>query len=118
MGILPIRKGYWGNRIGIPHTILSKVSGKCASLNVRFFPAPRGACIVAATSPKKVLKISGVTDVYSQSSGYTSTLYNFVRATYDALKSSYGTLTPDLWIYNKKYVSPCHEWSNFASSKI
>merc|ERR1712063_105918 len=32
--VVPIRKGYWGNKIGAPHTIPSKVTGKCGSVSV------------------------------------------------------------------------------------
>ncbi|KAL0676156.1 hypothetical protein Bca4012_004137 [Brassica carinata] len=39
---------YWGNKIGKPHTVPCKVTGKCGFVTVRMVPAPRGAGIVAA----------------------------------------------------------------------
>ena len=35
----------------------TKVTGKCGSVTVRLIPAPRGAGIVAARVPKKVLQM-------------------------------------------------------------
>merc|ERR1712000_143685 len=52
LSVVPIRKGYWGNKIGAPHTIPSKVTGKCGSVSVRLVPAPRGTGVVAARAPK------------------------------------------------------------------
>merc|ERR1711987_1085 len=43
MNIVPVRRGYWGNKIGKPHSIPAKVTGKCGSVLVRLIPAPRGA---------------------------------------------------------------------------
>jgi len=52
LSIVPIRKGYWGNKIGAPHTIPCKVTVKCGSVTVRLVPAPRGTGVVAARAPK------------------------------------------------------------------
>merc|ERR1712107_55678 len=43
LSVVPVRKGYWGNKIGASHTIPSKVTGKCGSVSVRLVPAPRGS---------------------------------------------------------------------------
>ncbi|KAL1374577.1 hypothetical protein pipiens_018013 [Culex pipiens pipiens] len=29
LSVMPVRRGYWGNKIGKPHTVLCKVFGKC-----------------------------------------------------------------------------------------
>merc|ERR1712170_34362 len=39
MNIVPVRRGYWGNKIGKPHSISAKVTGKCGSVLVRLVPA-------------------------------------------------------------------------------
>eukprot|EP00971_Amphidinium_carterae_P129465 2564165-Amphidinium_carterae.1 len=44
------RRGYWGNRIGFPHTVPMKVHGKCGSVRVRLIPAPRGTGVTAERS--------------------------------------------------------------------
>lgn len=69
-----VRRGYWGNKIGKPHTIYTKVTGKCGSVSIRLVPAPKGAGIVAARTPKKVLQMAGISDVYTSSTGSTKTL--------------------------------------------
>ncbi|XP_058205835.1 small ribosomal subunit protein uS5x-like isoform X2 [Rhododendron vialii] len=79
LSVVPVRRGYWGNKIGKPHTVPCKVTGKCGSVTVRMVPAPRGAGIVAARVPKKVLQFAGIEDVFTSSRGSTKTLGNFVK---------------------------------------
>jgi len=97
LNLVPIRRGYWGNKIGKPHTVPVKVTGKCGSVRMRLVPAPRGTGLVAAGAPKKVLQLAGIQDIYSQSRGNTKTRGNFLKATYDALTETYKYLTPDFW---------------------
>ncbi len=54
MSMVPVRRGYWGNKIGKVHTVPTKITGKCGSVSIRLVPAPRGAGVVAARVPKKV----------------------------------------------------------------
>lgn len=51
MQVIPIRRGYWGNKIGKPHTVPAKMTGKCGSVTVRLIPAPRGAGVLSACLP-------------------------------------------------------------------
>jgi len=97
LNLVPVRRGYWGNKIGKPHTVPTKVTGKCGSCRVRLVPAPRGTGIVAAGAPKKVLQLAGIQDCYTSSKGNTKTRGNFLKATYDALSETYKYLTPDFW---------------------
>merc|ERR1719335_1617775 len=48
LNLIPVRRGYWGNKIGQPHTVPMKVTGKCGSVSVRLIPAPRGSGIVGS----------------------------------------------------------------------
>ena len=97
INIIPVRRGYWGSRIGGVHTIPAKVKGKCGSCSVRMIPAPRGTGIVAAKVAKKIITFSGIEDVYTSCIGQTRTRENYSRATFVALKKTYALLTPDLW---------------------
>ena len=97
LNIVPVRRGYWGGKIGEPHTLATKVTGKCGSVRVRLIPAPIGNGIVGAPPTKKLLGFAGVEDIFSQSTGSTDTMENFVRAIYDALYKSYKYLSPELW---------------------
>lgn len=112
---VPVRRGYWGNKIGKPHTIYTKVTGKCGSVSIRLVPAPKGAGIVAAKTPKKVLQMAGISDVYTCSTGSTKTLGNFVKATFFALSKTYGFLTPDLWFETKFAKTPMQEFTDFLA---
>ena len=97
LNLIPVRRGYWGNKIGKPHTVPTKVTGKCGSVRVRLIPAPRGTGIVAAGAPKKVLQLAGIQDCFTSCKGSTKTRGNFLKATYDALSETYKYLTPDFW---------------------
>lgn len=113
LAVIPVRRGYWGNRIGLPHTVPNKVTGKSGSVRVRLVPAPRGTGIVAARVPKKVLQMAGIEDVFTSSRGSTKTLGNFVKATFDAVSNLYGYLTPDLWKEYKLTKTPYQEHTDF-----
>ena len=63
----------------------------------RLIPAPKGTGIIGAPPTKKLLGFAGVEDIFSQSTGSTDTMENFVRAIYDALYKSYKYLSPELW---------------------
>jgi small subunit ribosomal protein S2e len=116
--VIPVRRGYWGNRIGLPHTVPIKSTGKSGSVVLRLVPAPRGTGIVAARAPKKILQMAGVEDVFTSAKGQTSTLGNFVFATFAALKSTYGFLTPNLWKQDRLGKTPYQEHSAWlANSK-
>ena len=77
LSIVPVRRGFWGNKIGKPHTVPTKVTGKCGSIWVRLIPAPRGTGIVSAPVPKKLLQMAGIEDCYTSARGSTGTLGNF-----------------------------------------
>jgi small subunit ribosomal protein S2e len=111
MSVVPVRRGYWGNKIGKVHTVPIKSTGKCGSVTIRLIPAPRGAGIVAARTPKKVLQMAGIEDCYTCSRGSRKTLGNFVRATFYALASTYGFLSPDLWTETKYTKAPLQEFT-------
>ena len=97
LGLIPVRRGYWGNKLGHVHTVPGKVTGKCASVRVKLVPAPRGTGIVGAPVSKKMLTFAGIEDCYTQTTGHTRTAENFLKATYLALQQTYRYLTPDLW---------------------
>jgi small subunit ribosomal protein S2e len=109
LNVVPVRRGYWGNKLGKPHTVPTKITGKGGSVALRLVPAPKGAGIVAASTPKKVLAMAGIVDVYTASTGHTKTMGNFIKATFDALSRTYGFLTPDLWRETRFTKPPAQE---------
>lgn len=98
LALIPVRRGYWGNKLGSPHTVPMKVTAKCGSVMVRLIPAPRGTSIVGSPALKKLMNFAGVQDVFSCSSGHTRTKGNFIKATFEALKNTYTFITPELWV--------------------
>ncbi|XP_039030569.1 40S ribosomal protein S2-3-like [Hibiscus syriacus] len=109
LSVLPVRRGCWGNKIGKHHTVPCKVTGICGSVSVRMFPAPRGAWIVAAMVPKKVLQFAGIEDVFTSSRGSTKTVGSFVKTIFECLLKTYGFLTPDFWKETRFTRSPFQE---------
>lgn len=116
LAVVPLRRGYWGSNIGAPHTVPCKLTGKTGSVRVRLVPAPRGSGITAAVVPKRFLQYSGIEDVYTNTTGSTKTAGNFVMATFDAIRKSYGFLTPDLWKQTALLKVPQHEHAEFLST--
>ncbi|XP_043845550.1 40S ribosomal protein S2-like [Dromiciops gliroides] len=112
LSIIPVRHGYWGNKIGKPHTVPCKVTGLCGSVLVHLIPAPRGTGIVSAPVPKKILVMAGIDDCYTSAKGCTATLGNFAKATFDAIYKTYNYLTPDLWKETVFTKSPCQEFTD------
>ena len=110
LSIVPVRRGFWGNKIGKPHTVPCKVTGKCGSVWVRLIPAPRGTGIVSAPVPKKLLQMAGIDDC-----GSTGTLGNFAKVTYAAVAASYAYLTPDLRKETIFQKSPYQEFTDYLS---
>lgn len=104
--LVPVRRGYWGNKIGEVHTVPVKTTGKGGSVRFKLTPAPRGTGIVAAPIPKKILQFAGIDDVYTCSSGMTRTSENFIKATYASIAATYKYLTPDLWTKTEIVSSP------------
>merc|ERR1712021_72848 len=92
-----------------PHTVPTKVTGKCGSIWVRLIPAPRGTGIVSAPVPKKLLQMAGIEDCYTSARGSTGTLGNFAKA------KTYSYLTPDLWKETVFTKSPYQEFTDFLA---
>jgi len=110
LSLVPVRKGYWGLKIGPPHTLPCKITGKCGSTRIRLIPAPRGTGLVAAAATKKLLSLAGIIDIYCRCTGETRTTGNFVTACYLALRKSFKILTPDLWLNTKLEQNPLDKY--------
>jgi len=113
LNVVPVRRGHWGSKFGVAHTVPAKVTGKCGSVRFRIVPAPRGTGLVAARATKKVLNFAGIRDCYTSSRGNTRTLGNLVFAAYYALAATYEYLTPDLWAPTHFSLSPYQQFTDF-----
>jgi len=117
LSVIPIRRGYWGNKVGNVHTVPAKVTGRSGSVTLRLIPAPKGTGIVAGKAPKKVLQFAGIEDCFTKTKGHTSTLGNFIRACFNALSTTYSYLTPDLWREQHLTTHPYLQHSTFLAGK-
>ena len=70
------------------HSIPFKVTGKQGSVGVTLIPAPQGTGLVVGDELKKILKLAGIKDVYSRTSGKKRTTFNLVKACMKALEET------------------------------
>jgi small subunit ribosomal protein S2e len=117
LSILPVRRGYWGNKIGQPHTVPFTVTGRCGSVRMRLIPAPRGSGIVAGSVAKRLLALAGFEDLFTSSIGHTKTTANFLVATYKAIEATFEMLTPDQWENKELATHPFVEHSQWLGTQ-
>ncbi|MEM1686120.1 MAG: 30S ribosomal protein S5 [Acidilobaceae archaeon] len=100
LNIIPVRRGCgsWECTCGEPHSVPFTVRGKSGSVEIILKPAPKGTGLVVGDIAKVVLRLAGITDIWSYTRGETRTTYNFARATYNALRNTYSFITPLDWI--------------------
>jgi small subunit ribosomal protein S2e len=115
LNVSPVRRGYWGRKGGLPHTVPCKVTGKCGSVRVRLIPAPRGTGLVASPAGKKLMHMAGIQDCYTSCRGHSRTMGNFIKAIFFALKATYGYLSPELWAETNFIRSPFQEHTDFLA---
>jgi len=115
LAIVPVRRGYWGSKIGQPHTVPAKLTGKAGSVRVRLVPAPRGTGLVASKRVKSIITLAGINDVFTSTEGKTKSTGNFVVAAFNAMKRTYSYLDPTLWRETRLVKQPNQEFSEFLS---
>ncbi|MEA3414303.1 MAG: 30S ribosomal protein S5 [Nanoarchaeota archaeon] len=71
-----------------PHSIPFEVEGKSGSVRIKLIPAPQGTGLVVANELKKVMKMAGIKDIYSQTYGRVRTTFNLIKACMDALEKT------------------------------
>ncbi len=100
LNIVPVKRGCgsWECGCGRPHSVPFQVEGKCGGVKVVIVPGPRGLGLVAGEVAKVILGLAGVKDVWTRSYGSTRTVPSFAFAVFDALKKTYGLITPTDWV--------------------
>jgi small subunit ribosomal protein S5 len=93
LNIMKIRRGCgsWQCSCRQPHSIPFQVSGKCGSVIVKFMPAPRGTGLCAEKECAKILKLAGISDVWSKTYGQTESKINMINACMAALRKLVST---------------------------
>jgi len=79
--------GSWACDCKTPHSIPFKVQGKSGSVIFIMMPAPRGTKLKAEKKCQKILNLSGITDIYTDTRGNTATKLNLFKACFEALKA-------------------------------
>lgn len=72
----------------LKHSVPFVVKGKSGSVGIELIPAPQGTGLVCANEVKKILKLAGIQDVYSKTSGKVRTTFNLAKACIEALKET------------------------------
>jgi small subunit ribosomal protein S5 len=90
LNIIKIKRGCssFDCECGEEHTVPFIVEGKCGSCRVKLIPAPQGTGLVIGDECKKILKMAGIKDVYSRTSGQLRTTINLAKACADALSKT------------------------------
>lgn len=88
--IFKIRRGSgsWKSSSKEPHSIPFAVEGKVGSCVMKLFPAPKGTGLVIEAECQKILKLAGIQDIWSKTSGHTKTKMNLIKACVKALKKT------------------------------
>jgi len=87
--------GSWQCGCGTPHSIPFKVEGRCGSVRITLFPAPKGTGLKTEREVAKILAMAGIKDVWSKSLGQQRSKINLVNATEQALKNLTSTKVMD-----------------------
>jgi len=100
LNIIPVRRGCgsWECNCSEPHSVPFVVEGKSGSVRVRLIPAPLGTGLVAGNAAKVVLRMAGISDVWTWTKGETRTTMNFAKAVFNALKNLNKVVSPVDWV--------------------
>ncbi|MEM0230970.1 MAG: 30S ribosomal protein S5 [Candidatus Woesearchaeota archaeon] len=88
LNLIKIRRGCgsWECGCGGYHSIPYAVEGRCGSVRIKLIPAPKGKGLCITEEGQKILKLAGITDVWSKALGQTRSTVNLVKAIMDALQ--------------------------------
>jgi small subunit ribosomal protein S5 len=93
MNIMKIKRGCgsWQCNCKNPHSIPFEIEGKCSSVKIILMPAPKGTGLCIEKSCASILKMAGIKDVWSRSSGQTKSKLNLIQACMKALSKLNST---------------------------
>lgn len=88
LNVFRIRRGCgaWECSCNEHHSIPFQTSGKCGSVTMTLMPAPKGTGLKIEEECAKILKMAGITDIRSKTSGSTKTKMNLIMACGQALR--------------------------------
>ena len=90
--------GDWECGCRTTHSLPFVVKGKSGSITVVLKPAPRGTGLVIGDEGKRILKLVGITDAWSETYGETRTRINFAYAVFNALTNIRQVKIPEAYL--------------------
>ncbi|MHA1796209.1 MAG: 30S ribosomal protein S5 [Promethearchaeota archaeon] len=99
LGIIPVKRGCgsWECNCGGNHSIPFETSGKMGSVRVTLKPAPKGTGLACSDTAKLVLRLAGITDIWTVTKGNTKSRTNMAKAVFNALENMYKVMTVKEW---------------------
>lgn len=99
LGMIPVKRGCgsWECNCGGNHSIPFETSGKMGSVRVTLKPAPKGTGLACSDTAKLVLRLAGITDVWTITKGNTKSRTNMAKAVFNALENMYKMMTVNDW---------------------
>ena len=97
--MIPVKRGCgsWECNCGGHHSIPFETTGKMGSVRVTLKPAPKGTGLVCSDTAKIVLKLAGITDIWTITKGNTKNRANMAKAVFNALENMYKIMTRADW---------------------
>src|SRR3989344_5262858 len=88
LNIMPVKRGCgsWECACGTEHSIPVQIEGKSGSVRVQLIPAPKGVGLCVNKESKKIMRLAGLHDVWSQCFGESKTRNNYALAVVDAFR--------------------------------
>jgi len=92
LNVSPVKLGCgsWECRCEQPHSVPFKVRGRGGSVTVEVIPGPRGLGLVAGGNIRNLLKLAGLKDAWTKSTGSTNTMTSTSRAVLDCLRQTFS----------------------------
>jgi len=92
LNVSPVKLGCgsWECRCEQPHSVPFKIRGRGGSVTVEVIPGPRGLGLVAGGNIRNLLKLAGLKDAWTKSTGSTNTMTSTSRAVLDCLRQTFS----------------------------
>lgn len=92
LNVSPVKLGCgsWECRCDQKHSVPFKVRGRGGSVTVEIIPGPRGLGLVAGGNIKNLLKLAGLKDAWTKSTGSTNTMTSTSRAVLNCLRQTFS----------------------------
>jgi small subunit ribosomal protein S5 len=92
LNVSPVKLGCgsWECRCEQHHSVPFKIRGRGGSVTVEVIPGPRGLGLVAGGNIRNLLKLAGLKDAWTKSTGSTNTMTSTSRAVLDCLRQTFS----------------------------